>query len=48
MFDTQIAPEQAYLFDALARECAVPILIDTVSGLTGVDHLFVPDGALRL
>lgn len=48
MFDTQVAPEQAYLFDALARECPVPMLIDTLSALAHEDYLFLPNGALRL
>ena len=48
MFDTEVSPTQAYLFDALARECAVPMLIDTLSALTGIDSLFLSPGALRL
>ncbi|MFJ4201628.1 YaaC family protein [Streptomyces sviceus] len=47
VFDTQIHPEQAYMFDAIARECALPMLIDTLSGLEGVDQLFYAPGALR-
>jgi hypothetical protein len=48
MFDAQVAPEQAYLFDAIARECAVPMLIDTISGLTGINHVFMAEDAMRL
>src|SRR5207248_2257086 len=48
MFDSQVAPEQAYLFDAISRECAVPMLIDTISALTDTDYFFLPNGALRL
>jgi hypothetical protein len=47
MFDTQVFPDQAYLFDALARESAVPMLIDTIAALTDTDLVFVPQG-LRL
>jgi hypothetical protein len=47
MFDTQVFPDQAYLFDALARECAAPMLIDTLAALTDMDLVFVPQG-LRL
>ncbi|MGW4673601.1 YaaC family protein [Streptomyces sp. NPDC004324] len=47
VFDTQIYPEQAYMFDAIARECAIPMLIDTLSGLEGVDQYFFSPGALR-
>ncbi|WP_329344093.1 YaaC family protein [Streptomyces sp. NBC_00663] len=47
VFDLQIAPEQAYMFDAIARECALPMLIDTLSGLEGQDQLFFAAGAHR-
>jgi hypothetical protein len=47
MFDAQEAPEQAYLFDCLARECAVPMLLDTLAALTGVDYHFVGSSAFR-
>ena len=48
MFDSQVAPEQAFLFDAIARECALPMLVDTVSALTKTDYLFISDDGLRL
>jgi YaaC-like Protein len=47
MFDSQISPQHAYLFDALARECSVPMLTDTLLALTKELHFFMPDGALR-
>jgi len=48
MFDTDLHPEQAYLFDAIARECALPMLVDTVSHLEGVDYLFHAPGTFRV
>jgi hypothetical protein len=48
MFDTQLFPEQAYLFDSLARECAVPMLIDTLSALTDEDLIFLDEDGMRL
>jgi hypothetical protein len=48
MFDAQVSPEQAYLFDSLARESSVPMLMDTVSALTGRDHFFLAPDAFRL
>jgi hypothetical protein len=48
MFDLQVFPKQAYLFDAIARECAVPMLLDTFSALTGVDNIFISEDGLRL
>lgn len=48
MFDFQLYPQHAYLFDAIARECALPMLIDTLSNLDGVDHLFFSSGSLRV
>ncbi|WP_441251465.1 YaaC family protein [Kitasatospora sp. McL0602] len=47
-FDPQLHPEQAYLFDALARECALPMLIDTLSYLEGKAQLFYPEDSWRL
>ena len=47
MFDPQISPQYAYLFDALARECAVPMLTDTLLALTKRLRFFMPDGAFR-
>jgi hypothetical protein len=48
MFDSQLFPEQAYLFDAVARECALPILVDVLTGLEGKDQLFMPEHGLRV
>ncbi|MCW7946682.1 hypothetical protein AAW14_33060 [Streptomyces hygroscopicus] len=47
VFDLQISPEQAYMFDAIARECALPMLIDTLAGLEGEDQFFFAAGAFR-
>jgi YaaC-like Protein len=47
MFDSQISPQYAYLFDALARECSVPMLTDTLLALTKRLRFFMPDGAFR-
>jgi hypothetical protein len=48
MFDTQVFPEQAYLFDAVAHECAVPMLLDTVAALTDQDLIFMAEDGMRL
>lgn len=48
MFDTQNFPENAYLFDAVARECALPLLVDVLSGLEGRPQIFWAEDALRL
>jgi hypothetical protein len=48
MFDAQLFPEQAYLFDAIARECALPILVDVLSALEGKPQLFMPEHGYRL
>jgi hypothetical protein len=48
MFDSQIHPEYAYLFDAISRECAVPMLVDTLAALTGEQRIFLRDGAMRV
>jgi len=48
MFDAQLHPEQALLFDAIARECALPLLMDTLSGLERTDHVFEASGSFRL
>jgi hypothetical protein len=47
-FDADRSPEQAYLFDAIARECALPMLIDTLTQLEGRPQLFFPKGSLRI
>jgi hypothetical protein len=47
-FDADRSPEQAYLFDAVARECALPMLIDTLTQLEGRPQLFFPGGSLRV
>lgn len=47
MFDADDHPEQAYLFDAIARECARPMLIDTLCGIEDTDHFFYASGSLR-
>jgi hypothetical protein len=49
VFDSERYPEQAYMFDAIARECALPMLIDTFSGLENCTNLFnAPGGAAAL
>ena len=40
MFDGQLFPDQAYLFDAIARELAMPMLQDTLSAIEGATVLF--------
>lgn len=40
MFDSEKYPEQAYMFDAIARECALPMLIDTLAGLEGREQFY--------
>lgn len=47
MLDPELYPEQSYLFDAIARECALPILIDTISELEGRDQVFIAAGSFR-
>ena len=48
MFDSERYPEQAYMFDAIARECALPMLIDTFSGLERRFNFFrAPDSFRR-
>lgn len=47
MFDPQVLPEQAFLFDSIARECALPMLADTLTGLLDRDQYFYGVGALR-
>jgi hypothetical protein len=41
IFDARTAPENSYLFDAIARECALPILVDALSALEGQTQVFV-------
>jgi hypothetical protein len=48
MFDSQLSPELAYFLDALTRECAVPMLTDTLAGLTGTDYVFWAEEELRV
>jgi hypothetical protein len=40
MFDSEKYPEQAYMFDAIARECALTMLIDTLAGLEGREQFY--------
>jgi hypothetical protein len=47
-FDLQLYPENRYLFDAIARECALPILVDTLNGLEDKLQIFYAQDALRL
>jgi hypothetical protein len=48
MFDPQSCPQNSYLFDAVARECALPLLIDALCGLEGKAQIFVSKDGLRL
>lgn len=48
VFDSQSFPEQAYLFDAIARELALPMLQDVLSAILGRHVLFERDGSFRL
>ncbi|MEU1477051.1 YaaC family protein [Streptomyces sp. NPDC005760] len=48
VFDFQLFPEQAILFDAIARECAIPMLVDTFSALEGRAQLFIGADTLRV
>jgi YaaC-like Protein len=41
IFDARTAPENSYLFDAIARECALPLLVDALSALEGRTQVFV-------
>jgi hypothetical protein len=47
MFDERSTPENAYLFDAIARECALPILVDALNGLEGRTQMFHDDESFR-
>lgn len=47
VFDSEYYPEQAHLFDALARECALPMLIDVLSELSGCDQIFFSSTTFR-
>ncbi|QIB44569.1 YaaC family protein [Streptomyces aureoverticillatus] len=48
VFDFQLYPEQAILFDAIARECALPMLVDTLAALEGRAQLFADADTLRV
>ena len=48
MFDTQVSPDQAYFFDSFARESAVPMLLDVLSGLTRTDYQFWAEEEIRV
>ena len=48
VFDSERYPEQAYMFDAIARKCALPMLIDTLCGLEGRDYWFYASDAMRI
>jgi hypothetical protein len=48
MFDAQAYPEQGLLFDAIARECALPLLIETLVGLERRAQFFYAADSYRL
>jgi hypothetical protein len=48
MVDPVRAPEQAYMFDAVARELAAPMLVNALNGLTGNVHVFLGDSGFRV
>jgi len=41
-FDSTLLPNQAYLFNAISRECALPLLEDVVASVEGRWNLFHP------
>jgi hypothetical protein len=47
MFDSQLYPEHAFLFDAIARECALPSLIDTLCALENKYTQYSAQGSIR-
>lgn len=47
MFDPQLHPDQALIFDAVARESGVPILQDVLSSIRRLPHLFWSRDTLR-
>jgi hypothetical protein len=48
MFDAQLHPEQALLFDAIARECALPLLVDSFAGVTDRPQIFYATDSFRV
>ncbi|MFF0520179.1 YaaC family protein [Actinomadura nitritigenes] len=48
MFDSQLFPAQGLLFDAIARESAIPVLRDVLAALEGNAQLFYAEDAMRL
>lgn len=48
MFDSRTLPDQAYLFDAIARELALPMLQDVMAAMQGRPAYFYAPNALRL
>ncbi len=48
MFDPASHPEQAYLFDAVSREVALPMLTDVLAAIVGQPVYFYSTGGLRL
>jgi hypothetical protein len=47
MFDAQLHPDFAYLFDSISHESAVPMLIDTLAGISGRHQVFFSEEAMR-
>jgi hypothetical protein len=47
MLDPNRWPEQAYLFDAIARESPVPMLLDALDALTDGTTVFLGEGGFR-
>jgi hypothetical protein len=47
MFDERTAPGNAFLFDSIARECAIHLLIDSLIGLEGQLQSFYDNGSVR-
>jgi hypothetical protein len=48
LFDRQTYPQNAYLFDAIARECALPMLVDALNALEGKTQLFYSGDFFRV
>jgi hypothetical protein len=48
LFDSQTCPQNSYLFDAIARECALPMLVDVLNALEGKSQFFYSEDAFRV
>jgi hypothetical protein len=48
MFDSTSYPDNAYIFDAVARECSETVLFDVLSGIKSIGHEFVGRDSYRV